>query len=92
MPEPGREMRSYQGRTAARPFCLFQGPASPSKALARALASVSRAPQALPGPWGPPARPGPCGGGLALGMTEFAYPLVSRSGLESPAGLREKAP
>ena len=58
-PVAGREMRSYQGRTAARPFCLFQGPASPSRALARALASVSRAPQALPGPWGPPARPGP---------------------------------
>ena len=25
-------------------------------------------------------------------MTEFAYPLVSRSGLEPPAGLREEAP
>ena len=35
---------------------------------------------------------GPCGGGLALGMTEFAYPLVSRSGLEPPAGLREETP
>ena len=33
-----------------------------------------------------------CGGGLALGMTEFAYPLVSRSGLEPPAGLREETP
>ena len=37
-------------------------------------------------------RAGACGGGLALGMTEFAYPLVSRSGLEPPAGLREETP
>ena len=48
--QPGPEMGSYQGPTGARPFRPFQAPAGPSTALARALASVSTAPQALPGP------------------------------------------
>ena len=57
--QPGPEMRSYQGPTGARPFRLFQGPAGPCRALTRAITSVSTDPQALPGPWGPPAGPGP---------------------------------
>ena len=64
--DAGPEMGSYQGHAVARPFCLFQALAGTFTALGRALASVYTALQALPGPWGPPARPGPVSVSRAL--------------------------
>ena len=88
----GPEKKSYQGPPGAGPSGGPQAPTGSSRALARAPASVSTAPQALPGPWGPPAGRFFCALFISRWLAAPFAALAARQGPLSGSAVNGTAP